>query len=52
MALSTLLPENRRLRRLAAERGLLPQTREERDEWAQEDVDRFYQKYVYSLKGG
>ncbi len=52
MALSTLLPENRRLRRLAAERGLLPQTREEWDEWAQEDVDRFYQKYVYSIKGG
>lgn len=50
MALSTMLPENRRLRRLAAERGIIPQVQEKWDGWTQEDIDRFYQKYVYSLK--
>ena len=51
MALSTMLPENRRLRKLAAERSLGPYRQEPWDDWSQEDIDRFHKKYVYSLKG-
>ena len=51
MALSTMLPENRRLRKLAAERSLGPYRQESWDDWSQEDIDRFHKKYVYSLKG-
>jgi hypothetical protein len=47
MALSTMLPENRRLRKLAEERGLLPANTEEWDSWDQEKIDDFYEKYVF-----
>ncbi|MDG6920475.1 MAG: hypothetical protein JRN59_03005 [Nitrososphaerota archaeon] len=50
MALSTMLPENRGLRKLAAERGLIPHRKEPWDNWTQEDIDGFLQKYIYSLK--
>lgn len=50
MALSTMLPENKTLRKSAAEKGLVPAVHEEWDDWAQDTIDSFYKKYVFSLK--
>lgn len=47
MALSTMLPENKKLRKLAEEMQLIQETKEEWDSWDQEKVDGFYKKYVF-----
>lgn len=47
LALSTMLPDNRRLRRLAEEKRLITEKEEEWDGWDQERVDGFYKKYVF-----
>ena len=47
MALSSTLPDNRRLRRLAQEKGLIPPKKEEWDGWNQEAIDSFYKRYVF-----
>ncbi len=46
MMLSTMLAENKRLRRLAEEKGLIPKKKEEWDSWDQEKIDIFFKKYV------
>ncbi|MDG6920927.1 MAG: hypothetical protein JRN59_05300 [Nitrososphaerota archaeon] len=50
MALSTMLPENKKLRKLLAEKGLTPAKHEQWDDWAQDEIDSFYKKYVFILK--
>ena len=50
MALSTMLPENKKLRKLVAEKGLAPAKHEQWDDWTQDKIDSFYQKYVFILK--
>ncbi|MDG7016551.1 MAG: hypothetical protein JRM82_04155 [Nitrososphaerota archaeon] len=47
LKLSTMLPDNRKLRRLAEEEGLMTEKKEEWDGWDQEKVDGFYKKYVF-----
>jgi hypothetical protein len=47
MALSTMLRDNRRLRKLAEEKGLIPAGKEEWDEWNEELLDGFYRRYVF-----
>ncbi|MDE1852772.1 MAG: hypothetical protein KGI38_03370 [Thaumarchaeota archaeon] len=47
MALSSMLPDNRRLRKLAVERGLAPTKKEEWDDWNQEAIDGFYKRYLF-----
>jgi len=47
IALPAMLPDNRRLRKEAEERGLIPSRRETWDDWDHETVDGFQRKYVY-----
>lgn len=47
LALSSTLPDNRRLRRLAEEQGLIPAKKEEWDDWSQEAIDGFYKRYLF-----
>ncbi len=47
ISLPVTLPENRRLRRMAAERGLLPIREEEWDSWNEDTISRFQRKYVF-----
>jgi hypothetical protein len=47
LKLSAMVPDNRRLRKDAAERGLILDRREEWDDWDQEVIDRFYRWYVF-----
>lgn len=47
LALSSTLPENKKLRRLAEERGLIRPKKEEWDDWNQEAIDGYYKRYVF-----
>lgn len=47
LGLSSTLPDNKRLRRLAEEKGLTTGKEEEWDSWDREKVDSFYNKYVF-----
>jgi hypothetical protein len=48
LKLSSMLPDNRRLRKAAAERGLVLDRKEEWDGWDQGVLDGFYQRYVFT----
>ena len=47
MTLSWMLRENKRLRKLAEEKGLMASIGEEWDSWDQEKIDSFYKKYLF-----
>jgi hypothetical protein len=47
MALSSMLPENKRLRELAEQKGLAVIKKEDWDDWNQEKIDSYYKKYVF-----
>jgi len=47
MTLSWMLRENKRLRKLAEEKGLMAAKGEEWDSWDQEKIDSFYKKYLF-----
>jgi len=47
MALSSMLPENKRLRKLAAQKGLAVMKKEDWDDWDQGTIDSYYKKYLF-----
>lgn len=47
LKLSTMLPDNKRMRKQAEEKGLVPAKKEEWDGWDHDSIDSFYKKYVF-----